>query len=90
MAFSGSLTATYLSASGNITKGADTDNQVTLAHGLGAEPDAVILTAKSGTEAGWRVKSKDATNIVIEASTTAGTANSTVSVVALILHSIVK
>lgn len=90
MAFSGSLTSTKLSSTGNITKGADTDTSVILAHGLPSEPDLVVVTAKSGTENAWRIASKDATSITLEASSGAGTANSTCTVVALVLHSLIK
>jgi hypothetical protein len=90
MAFSGSLTATKLSSIGVITKGADGDTSVSLAHGLPSAPDAVIVTAVSGTEAGWRISAIDSANITLVASDGANTRNSSCKIVALVLHSVIK
>ena len=89
MAFSGTLTASYLNSIGNITKGADADASVVIEHGLSFEPEYVHVCAKSGSEAAWRISAKDATHLTLVASAGAGTGGSICSVLAGKRHSII-
>lgn len=90
MAFSNTYIAKgNFMGSGTVTKGADGDNSVQIAHGLGVIPDSVTLTPMSGTEMGW-MATWDITNITITCSALGGTANSVVFVAAMEAHSLAR